>query len=349
MKITNFLKTPEDIIVDLINFDNDTNLHPELLIFGKPKVIETKFNTSLVLTSVPDSHYVGSVTYKYDRIDIARIPEIQGVTDLLSTKFEIGDATKISDLIPAINSKFRINLTPNDYIDAPLPGFESTDPSSSPFFGLVTSPDSLIYINQLLLSIIRDGNPLSGLILKTILDGINYDLETKTLSIDSFINLLNLENPSEYPFTSEDVTFSDPVTVFDADGRWNTKVTVSSINGSGYIGFVDVFYNRPSLLELDSDSIYDMISEYPFTPQIVLDILNSSRGTNFNTSDVEILSLPLMNIGEVTPITVTMKQSSLEWTGAIEIYGLYGIPTNTDILHYLLNTRYPTNDYFTIP
>lgn len=164
---------------------------------------------------------------------------------------------------------------------------------------------------------------------------------------NTLLNLINATNIIQQPLTLEDVSFSAPI--IDIGDGWNTKVTVDSLPGSRYIGSVDVCYNRPHLVELNNSVINNIISEVPFTPEIILELLNTSRGTDFTVDDMEIITIPVIGIGDVASITLTMKSNSLAWIGDTNVSVLYGLPSNTDILHQLVNHILPNNDYLTIP
>lgn len=168
MIITDFTKLPKQIVVDLINYDNDTLLSPDLITFGTPNVISGVYNTSLLVTAVPDSHYEGSVTIQYNRIDIGTVPGVR------STSFPIGTATKISDLIPAINAAYQINLTADDYIDEVLPQFTTNDPNEVQTFELYTNPNSLVFIRDVTFNLIRNKILLSSVIVNRQLNGLRY-------------------------------------------------------------------------------------------------------------------------------------------------------------------------------
>jgi len=165
--ITDFKKLPKQIIVDLINYDNDTSLEVELLTFANPVVTNSKFNTSLVVTSVPDSHYVGSVTLKYDRIEIGSIIKDKSIN------IPVGFASTVSDLIPKINDHFGINLTSDDYIDNNLPILDnSLDEVKS--FNITMHPNSLIYLKELNLYAVKSVLLLSSVVTRRILNGFKY-------------------------------------------------------------------------------------------------------------------------------------------------------------------------------
>ena len=163
---------------------------------------------------------------------------------------------------------------------------------------------------------------------------------------NSLLNLINSENPQQQNLTAADVSFSTPVV--DVGFGWNTKVIVNSVPGSRYIGSVEVCYTRPNLLELNNSVINNIISEVPFTPEIILDLLNTSRGTDFTVTDMEVITIPVINMGDVASITLVMKSNSLAWVGDTNVSVLYGLPSNTNILHSLLNNLFPSNGYFLI-
>lgn len=161
---------------------------------------------------------------------------------------------------------------------------------------------------------------------------------------NTLLNLINSENPHQKDLTLADVTFSEPT--IDIGENWNTKVTVDSIPGSRYIGSVEVCYMRPHLAELNNSVISTIISEVPFTPEIILNLLNTSRGTDFTVGDMEEITIPVINMGDIASITLVMKSNSLAWVGDTNVSVLYGLPSNTNLLHELLNHVFPSNNYF---
>lgn len=170
MAVTDFTKLPNEIIVDLINFDNGTSLTTDLLMFGLPTALPDggDHNTTVVATAVPGTFYVGSVELTYNRVDMSTIPGARSV------KFEIGNATKISDLVPQINAAYQLNLQPEDYVDGPLPALTEYISNEEKPFELIAGENSLIYRNRVTLSVYRKDVDLSMVILKTVLSGLIY-------------------------------------------------------------------------------------------------------------------------------------------------------------------------------
>jgi hypothetical protein len=174
MGIYDLTKDPTAIIIDLINFNNGTSLAPQNFSFGLPSVpVSDIHNTQIALTALPHSGLSGSATILYNRIDFEQVPEGR------NTKFNIGSALRVSDLIPAINATYHIRLTPDDYVDGLLPVLDRNAINSETPFYLVAGSNSLIYCNKVLLSIVDTGLPpnpvlLSDIIVNTVLSGLNY-------------------------------------------------------------------------------------------------------------------------------------------------------------------------------
>jgi hypothetical protein len=174
---------------------------------------------------------------------------------------------------------------------------------------------------------------------------------------ESLLNLVNADNPIQQPLSLADVVFSDPIE--DIGATWNTKVTISAVPGSRYTGTVDVCYNRVPLDALNNSVINNIISDVPFTPEIILNLLNSSRDTTFTLSDMrgcdckpgckcncESINIPNIELGDVASINLTIKSNSLEWIADTNVSVLYGLPSNIGLLHHLLNHVFPNNEYF---
>lgn len=177
---------------------------------------------------------------------------------------------------------------------------------------------------------------------------------------ETLLNIVNADNPIQQPLTAADVVFSDPV--IDIGPNWNTKVTITAIPGSRYTGSVDVCYHRELLDALNNSVINEVISDVPFTPELILSLLNASRNTTFTLSDMVCcdcgpvcncnkggISIPDINLGDVASINLTIRSNSLAWIGDTNISVLYGLPTNIGLLHQLLNHVFPNNGYFVHP
>lgn len=174
MAFTNdFTKLPRQILVDQINNDNTVNnaaLTPAMLTFGVPAAAtgaSPARNTDLTLTAVAGSGYTGSVTVHYNRVDISTVPGTR------STTFPKGTAANISDLVPSINAAYGINLQAEDYVDGALPTFTGT-PNETHDFNLVAAANSLIWINQVTLTVHGNDIPLDQVVTNQTLNGLTY-------------------------------------------------------------------------------------------------------------------------------------------------------------------------------
>jgi len=161
-------KPPGQLIIDLINNDNGTELKADELSFGIPELATGRHNSKVKATATENSIYSGSVTLHYNRIDIGLIPQDR------STVFEISDEVNLSDIIPEVDARYQLKLTPVDYIDAPLPRFLGNVPHEEKVVDLVAGPASLVFINKLKLTIERPAIDLRDIIKTLILNGLTY-------------------------------------------------------------------------------------------------------------------------------------------------------------------------------
>jgi len=143
-----FTKPPAEIIVELINYCNGTSLTSDMLTYGLPAVITGNHNTVVIASSTSTSPYEGDLEVTYNRIDLGEY-----FADL--DKFLVAEdgARYVSDIIPQINATYKLNLTRDDYLDAPLPDSSQTDSSQGASFVLKANPRSLIFIGQVALRV----------------------------------------------------------------------------------------------------------------------------------------------------------------------------------------------------
>jgi hypothetical protein len=171
--VNDFTQSDQQILVAQINNDNSTSLTPALLTFGLPTAntgTNPARNTSLTITAATGSGYTGSVTLQYNRVDLSTLPTIN--TGAV-TVFSLGDAAKVSDLVPEINAAFAINLTASDFVDASLPTFTGQPNEEHPF-NVVANANSIVWINQVTFTVQANDIPLSTVVTNTTLNGLVY-------------------------------------------------------------------------------------------------------------------------------------------------------------------------------
>ena len=170
-------KLPKEVVIDLINTDNGTSLTSALVSLGVPIVATGGLNTSVTVTAAPGSGYKGSQTVTYNRLalqaDIADKFLAQTATPPRDLIFQIGDAKKISDIIPELNTRLNINLTVDDFIDGDLPAFAGTV-NESHDVQVVAHQDSLCYTSSLTFTLKAEEIELSSVITTTALNGLVY-------------------------------------------------------------------------------------------------------------------------------------------------------------------------------
>lgn len=166
---TDFTKAPLEILVDLINYTNGCALTTADISFSACSALSAgSRNTGVTITARPNSVYSGTRDLSYNRVDMATIPGLR------STEFEIGTAVSMKDLIPQINTAYRLNMQPEDYYDDLLPGL---DDGGSRKFTLRARPGSYIYRNTLELTIRGDKLPLADHMTNYILNGFTLNTD----------------------------------------------------------------------------------------------------------------------------------------------------------------------------
>lgn len=162
-------------------------------------------------------------------------------------------------------------------------------------------------------------------------------------SLDQIFDLLNADNSPPYPLTQLNVNVVDGPTPEVSDG-WNTKLTLDSIPGGGYVGHADVFYKRIDLQALGTD--VEVSSEAAFTLATLVDAINASTGSFLEVTDLENFVIPPMDTGVVGTITIRAVVDSIGWTGTRDVLVIIGLPASASILHTLLHTTMPSPGYW---
>lgn len=121
-------------------------------------------------------------------------------------------------------------------------------------------------------------------------------------------------------FNGKRLTFG-PATVttqFDRD----TVVTVTGIPGRGYYGDVDLYYNRMDLTaEVGS---FSFRSTEQHTRETVAQALARRYQLDIDPDDFEPFTVPVLEEGQSTDITLTVKADSIQWKGSIPVHLEYG-------------------------
>lgn len=168
--ISDFSKLPLEIVFDLINEQNGTALNNTEVELGLPTVATGNggaYNTSILISAREHGRYQGDVTLGYNRLDVEGF--LFGETITLA----VGDATSYSDLIPEINSKLRVNLTLDDYVDEPIGPWEGT-PGEVKLLTIQMKPSSLVFTGELSLLLGGEDVLLNDIIVIKALPGLIY-------------------------------------------------------------------------------------------------------------------------------------------------------------------------------
>ena len=156
---------------------------------------------------------------------------------------------------------------------------------------------------------------------------------------ETLLNMINAANTRRrYRFKLSDFTYGAPVPDATRPGC-NTKIILTARLGSGFKGKVPVYYGRWLLGNANLPTT--LISEAPFTPNVVLNVLDESTIASLTAEDATVVEIPPMSVGEIRTVTITARDESLGWISSTNIALLFGLPPNVDELYELMNVSLP--------
>lgn len=135
---------------------------------------------------------------------------------------------------------------------------------------------------------------------------------------DSFARVLtevNEKNIPKHPLTLKNVKPGMPEPLVHEE--FNTRMNLAAVPGTVYYNQVDIFYKRLTLSEILSD--VTIRNTEAFTPQLLIDMLNSQYNLFLTIDDVEPFVPPVLEYGQSATITLTARDDSYGFLGSIEI------------------------------
>jgi len=170
--MSDMTKASKVVVLDLINSDNGKGITYGVVDIGLPTVNSTgDKNTSVTLTAKVGSGFVGSQTFKYNRLHLNTAILVPSGKD---ATFNLGDAVNIADIIPELNALLNINLQAEDFVDGVLPTFTGGIPNETHDVQVVAKADSLAYIGSLTFHLKSDEIDLAEYLTVTELNGLTY-------------------------------------------------------------------------------------------------------------------------------------------------------------------------------
>lgn len=151
----------------------------------------------------------------------------------------------------------------------------------------------------------------------------NISILTKK-SLDLVIDLINAANTTTLDETKIHITAPTPLT--GDPNNHNTGAHVAAVKGSGYIGSVDITYNRLDIgilfekiaVNLDLGEDGDGNPVKPATTKDLLAALNARYGMGLEESDI--VDSPITTTGSAPwSATITMADDSLAYIGELDL------------------------------
>lgn len=144
-----------NVVIDLIRQDNlNRPLSPGQVTFGSPSIFipvtGVDRNTVVRATAIPGRGFRNSQTFYYNRVKLEDFVDGDLPDQLV---YDIDGEATLSDLLPAINERYSINLTVDRIINKTLPEF--VDGQADVILGVV--PASMVYIGTITLHLLQAG------------------------------------------------------------------------------------------------------------------------------------------------------------------------------------------------
>lgn len=133
-------------------------------------------------------------------------------------------------------------------------------------------------------------------------------------SVDLIIDLINVANSTS--LNSTKISFEVPSVLSNDPNNHNTSVKVVAVKDSGYIGDVDVTYNRLDIGLLFKNIALNLDVAKPATTKDLLPKLNSKYGLGLTIDDIEDNAVDMSGDGPHTH-TIVMKVASLAYIGQV--------------------------------
>lgn len=151
-----------------------------------------------------------------------------------------------------------------------------------------------------------------------------------TTSIQALLNLIGREN--EITLAINQVTISPPSTEVGSSGK-NTAVTLTAVQGQGYTGTADVFYDRVALSSApDGLSTEFLMPSPPATTHGLLDAINERYNLSLQPIDIVDTALPAANPDGSRSVTLQAAAISYGWIGTLAITLVPGTVDLADVI-----------------
>lgn len=206
-----YAKSPEEIVVQLINDENQQNLTVDdldltnLSVAPDPVPGREVFNnvrTALRVSAAAGSGFTNQVDIKYNRVHLRQVfPNTESSNVRYPNSMEgynLGSNATLVDLLSDINARHGINIAPGDVFDLPLPTFNGPPPYADQYVRLEVKADHLVYIGGINLKVYPNAWDLQNLQLSE-LNGLVYPVDDSQEIPASWTGLRNLITTMSQP------------------------------------------------------------------------------------------------------------------------------------------------------
>ena len=186
------LQAEANLLVDKINYANGSNILYTDFVFGLPTpyaMAGVDANTQITMTPSAYSNFYGDRTIYYNRMDLGVILNNSAIS------ITAGTNTLLSQLIPAINLAYGINLTSIDYTDQTITPYNPANPDVQASVMIEATSTSLLFTGSYNLNLgPAPQQPVNGVVRATyiLINGLTTTagITSNILAIDDNGNAL---------------------------------------------------------------------------------------------------------------------------------------------------------------
>lgn len=165
--VSDFTQDEDKIILDLVNYDNQTNLSKDQVAIGP--VSNTVNESTVSVSAKADSGYGGAETVSYTRLDIAEFVDTV-ITDPIVV--QQGNALKLSDFLPELNALLGTAIQPSAIVDVSFAGHE-WQPNEQLEVPFAMNAFSKVYKGSFPIKVEAADIPIASVISKKVLSGLH--------------------------------------------------------------------------------------------------------------------------------------------------------------------------------
>lgn len=167
--VSDFTQEEDKIVLDLINYDNESTLNLQQVSLSSLRVTEDG-ETALTVVPKVGSGYKDEVEVFYRRLPLQPFSDLYAPEGLI---FPQGDAQDVVDFLDEINAALGLAIDQASVLPMSIGSWDGHDANSTKQLSLQLKTTHRVYVGDLIVTIKRNDIPLEEVVSKNVLSGLN--------------------------------------------------------------------------------------------------------------------------------------------------------------------------------